>query len=338
MRIKDVIKNVDRNGRVVSAYVIFVDQNGNERYQPIISEEQYQFFRRRFAEQIKKDEELRRQTQYTYRHASNSNTPKNTHRNVRISPKVLSVVLAGTLAVTGAYFALNRETPEFTVVSKIQTEARGKTTALDRYIERNAEEFEKQARALATGDYSECPDIDTTFIRDFIGTCYSANVDDVLAGGPLDGARYDFSFDNYMPPSDMATFSIVADDNGYETIMKRYRNTVDLNEFNAVKDHEKELEKHLNKVLKLILQRENNEDMFIKLSPYTRIVICEGAKSMLSIASPDYNFFNYNYPQRNQTRDELIEAVDKREDEAEYFLKMQIHNGHSSEFMRGKQR
>ena len=48
MRIKDVIKNVDKYGRVINAYVVFVDQNGNERYQPIISEEQYQFFRRRF--------------------------------------------------------------------------------------------------------------------------------------------------------------------------------------------------------------------------------------------------------------------------------------------------
>jgi hypothetical protein len=338
MRIKDVIKNVDKNGRVINAYVVFVDQNGNERYQPIISEEQYQFFRRRFSEQIKRDEELRRQTPYTYRPRANYSTQKNTHRNVRISPKVLAAFLAGAIAVTGAYFTLNRKTPDFTVVSKIQTEARGKTTAADRYIERNAEEFEKVARALATGDYSDCPDVDTSFVRDFINTCYSANVDDVLAGGPLDGARYDFSFDNYMPASDMATFSIIADDNGYETIMKRYRNTVDLNEFNAVKMHYQELEKHLNKVLKLVLQRENNEDQFVKLSPYTRMVICAGAKSMLSIADPNYNFFNYNYPQRNQTRDELIEAVEKRENEAEYAMKMQVLNGHSSEFMRGKQR
>lgn len=343
MRIKDVIKNVDRYGRVINAYVVYIDPSGREAYQPIGSEEQYQYFRRMFNEQLKRDEELRRKTPgaYSYVPRANYSVPKekNTHKNVRISPKVLALVLAGSMALSGAVYALTREAPVFTVLDKIQTESFGRATSEDKYLERNALAFEKAARALQTGDYSECPDLDVSFVKDFISTCYEANVDDILEGGPLNGARYDFNFDTFMPVTDMATFSIVADDAGYETIMKRYRNSVDLKEFNSVPGHQKELEDHLNKVLTLMLQRDkNNQDNFKNLSPLTRIVICEQTKSMLKLARGDYSFFNYNFPQRKQTRDELIEAVDKRENEAVYFLEMQVRNGHSSDFMVGKQR
>ncbi len=303
MRIKDVIKNVDNSGRVTNAYVIFENDDGKESYQSIYNDDQYNYFMSLFHNQNKN----------TYNRMPRSER-KDNEKKVSVTPKLVSILLAASLAVGGVSYALNKTDNGYKVVDKLVSANLFGKTEKDRFIERNQEKFRSAVTALYTGNFEDVPSFDAEFIKEYIGTCYAANLDEFLLNGSLDGAVYKFNFSEYMPIYDLAIYSSELDNGRYDNIIQRIVDGKDQKTLEESNLFNRELKKSIEPYLIFLFQNLGREnDKYSRLTPFTQVVICEQAKSLLSLMDKSYNFFNHEHPQNNQNRDELIESIDNKE-------------------------
>ena len=325
MLIEDLVKEINANdGTVVRAYVVYSDFNGKLHRKNIFSEDEYRYFEVMFNAQKKRTEELKKLTpkaNYTpreYRYALPEVTAKNTHVGKRLISFVAGVVLGVTTTGLAAQFILSRDNPNYTTLTKINSGSFLEDTNDDRFIVRNEQKFTEAARCLFSGDYTDAPEFDGEFIKDYVESCYSAETDGILEG-KTDDSRYRFDFKQFMSATDRIAFENKAGSEMFASLLRMYKNPnaseVDSYTYNS------KVNKYLDTVLGYILQHLNPEDdEFTKLDPFTRIVIIEQAKAGLRLVKDDYSFFNHAFPTRNQNKDELLEALDKKEIAAVEYL------------------
>ena len=301
MRIKDVIKQTDRNGNVI-AYVIMVDGTGKESYFKINSEREYNYYKAQFQGQQNRERKYSRAYNAP---ASNYNPRINPFinyekaKNINVSPKIIALITAGA----------------------------------------NEEKFSKCAEALKTGNFEGCPDFDAEFIREYISTCYRANIDDMITGGKLNGNKYKIDFYQFMTTTDQIYYDKSVNNRTYENFISSNIGDYTLDEARQTGIVDKTIDKFVEEPLSFILNHlDPKDDDFQKLSPYTRIVICEQVKSMLSLEEDDYTFFSHESPNKNATKAELIEQINKKEESAMFFLDMQITQKKTNNEMEGRSR
>ena len=342
MKIKDVVKYVANNGYIVS-YVVFVDPYGNEATKPINSEQEYKFYCNMFKDQQERDAKMNR----SYNTPGNNYVAKQNpfidykvHKNIRVSPRLMAIILAIAIGSSGyAAYAINRNAPYYTVVDEIQTEGLFRSTKESRFVKQNAEKFEKCATALLTGNYDGVPEFDANFIKEYVHNCYTANTNNIVDGGTLNGVRFDFSFETYMTIKDMVAYETKANNPGYEAFIKESMGNFTLEDIIKNGSYKKYMDRYLSAPLEFMLQHlDPNDDEFTKLSPFARIVICEEVKSILKLQDEGYNFFSHKTPNSNINRDELIAQIDEKEESAMYYLNRQIENRSSSKDMEGRSR
>ena len=331
MVIERVVKNVDQNGYVIEAYVIF-DRNGIKYKRQIFDEREFLYYKDLYDKQqkrIKRLSSINKEANYTpaasytprqYKY----NLPEVNTKGLNIGKPIITILTAVAItagSIAGVNYVLCKDNKNFTVIDRIQEPGLFQVSKEDRFIVRNEVRFVKAMQSL-TSDYTSDEEFDAEFIRDYVYSCYAANTNGIKNKNN-DTSKYKLDLKQYMSPHDAIEYE---KNGGYE--YARLINKLSFRDLeNSSLDYSKELKNYLDKVLSYMLQHLNpSDDEFTKLDPYTRIVMCEEVKSMLEIADPDYSFFNHAFPKRNQTRDELIEAVDKKEEAALYWLRVQVNN------------
>ncbi len=343
MIIKDLVRYVDNRGYTV-AYVIFLDNNGKENYARINSEQEYNYYYSMFEKQKSLNEKINKKHNtpqvFEYKPKEQKYMLNNQKKNLRVAPKLTAILLGIVVGVSTTTYALNKKNNKnYTVINKIQTEGLFRSTKESRYIENNVEKFATCATALITGNYENIPEFDAEFIRNYIHNCYLANINDLINGGKLDGARYDFNFEEYMTMNDQIAYETRANNPGYELVIKKSMGDFTLEELTSNNYYKNRMEKYLKNPLEFMLQHlDHDDDEFTKLSPFARIVICEEAKSILQLEDEGFSFFNHANPKQNQNRDDLIAAIDKKEEQAMFYLNRQIENKSDSKQMEGRSR
>ena len=339
MRIKDVIKQTDRNGNVI-AYVIMVDGTGKESYFKINSEREYNYYKAQFQGQQNRERKYSRAYNAP---ASNYNPRINPFinyekaKNINVSPKIIALITAGVIGLSS--YVVSMLQPDYSVVEKINNPGIFNTTKESRFIDSNEEKFSKCAEALKTGNFEGCPDFDAEFIREYISTCYRANIDDMITGGKLNGNKYKIDFYQFMTTTDQIYYDKSVNNRTYENFISSNIGDYTLDEARQTGIVDKTIDKFVEEPLSFILNHlDPKDDDFQKLSPYTRIVICEQVKSMLSLEEDDYTFFSHESPNKNATKAELIEQINKKEESAMFFLDMQITQKKTNNEMEGRSR
>ena len=331
MVIERVVKNVDQNGYVIEAYVIF-DRNGIKYKRQIFDEREFLYYKDLYDKQQKRIKRLSsKNKEANYTPAANYtprqykyNLPEVNTKGLNIGKPFIVILTAAAItagSIAGVNYVLCKDNKNFTVIDRIQEPSLFQVSKEDRFIVRNEVRFVKAMQSL-TSDYSSDEDFDAEFIRDYVYSCYAANINGIKNKNN-DTSKYKLDFKQYMSPHDAIEYE---KNGGYE--YARLINKLSFRDLeNSSLDYSKDLKIYLDKVLSYMLQHLNpSDDEFTKLDPYTRIVMCEEVKSMLEIADSDYSFYNHAFPKRNQTRDELIEAVDKKEEAALYWLRVQVNN------------
>ena len=339
MRIKDVIKQTDVNGNVV-AYVIMMDGTGKESYFRINSEREYNYYKAQFQAQQNRERKYNR----AYNAPASNYNPKinpflnyGKAKNVNISPKIIALITAGVLGLTS--YVVSMFQPDYDVVEKINNPGIFNTTKESRFIESNEEKFYKCAEALKTGNFDGCPEFDAEFIREYISSCYRANIDDMLTGGKLNGNKYKLDLFQFMSTTDQIYYDRVGNNRIYENFISSNIGDYTLEEARNNGRVDKSVDRFVEEPLEFMLTHLNpKDDDFQKLSPYTRIVMCEQLKSMLSLEEDDYTFYSHETPTRNATKAELIEQINQKEESAMFFLDTQITQKRTNNEMEGRSR
>jgi hypothetical protein len=296
MHIKYLDKYLDKNGNV-KAYVVYTDSKGKEHHSNITSEMEYSYYEGIFEAQKK-----------------NKKNDIPSHKNLRISTKLTSIIIALAIGAAHVTYKLNKNAPYSNTYDKIQTDGLFKGTKESRFIEQNEKKFDLCANALLTGNYDNVPEFSADFIKEYVSSCFAANTNDMVDGGRLNGSRYNFNFENYMSINDQVAYETKANNQGYESFIKSTMGDYTLDEIINNGNYKKYMEKYLESPLEFILQHlDPNDDEFSRLSPFTRIVISEEVKSILRLEDEGYNFFSHITPDKNVNRDELIDQINKKE-------------------------
>lgn len=339
MLIDNIYKNVDAYGNIVEAYVILYDMKGVKYRRNITNNREYNYYMEMLSRQNKRTEELKNLTpksEYiarTYRYM----LPEYNTKGVKIFKPLVailtSLVIAGSAGAIANY-EINKDNTNLTAVTRIPNDFGTKLSSLDKYVTRNEGKFTDAARSIFSGDYSDAPEFDGEFIKDYIESCYKANTDAVLSGD-WNKPKYKFNFEQFMTATDIIAYHTKANSEGYKSFIKRMKTSTDPNSIEYYTSYDSHLEKYLEEPLSFILQHlDPKDDEFSKISPLARIVICEEVKSVLRLAREDYSFFNHAFPTRNQTRDELIEAINAKENAAIENLNMTIKNKKDSKVLK----
>ena len=339
MRIKDVIKQTDRNGNV-RAFVIYIDGSGKESYIELRSEQEYNYYVNQFKAQVERERKYNRPINTpgaNYHAKQNPFINYEKHKNVKVAPKVIAILIAAAIG-TSAY-ALTRNDGNYMVAGKIQDPGIFHSTKESRFIDSNEQKFAKCANALMTGDFSEAPSFDAEFIREYIHSCYMANVDDLLTGGKLNGNRYDFDFEQFMSSKEAYLFDTRINNSKYENFISSNMGDSTYKEANSNGRIDRSVDRYIDDPLSFMLQHlDSKDDEFAKLSPFARIVMCEEVKSMLLLEEETYSFFSHETPNRNASRDELIEQINQKEESAMFYLDRQITEKRPNIEMEGRSR